>query len=219
MLALRPFPWSLQPLIRGSAKHYRTHKFRSQALSQAPLRSRTYSVALVGLGYRGYRSHFLSLLGDSSISITAVCDTNAATLESFYAKHKGIPAYSSLHNLLRNHKPDLAVVSVPHGAHLECITTLAAKGVPVLKEKPVAESVEEYNWMRVLPVNIGVTFQKRFESHFLRFRSLIPLVGDVRGVEATLTLNITNLEETWRASSGVGVTVRPACTCTGWRSD
>ncbi|KAJ0413599.1 NADP-dependent oxidoreductase domain-containing protein [Aspergillus carlsbadensis] len=172
---------------------------------------RGYSVALVGLGYRGYRSHFLSLRDSPSISVAAVCDTNAAALESFALSNRSIPTYTSLPELLQRHAPDFAIVSVPHGAHMECIIALAAKGVAVLKEKPVAESMDEYDWMANLPVRIGITFQKRFEPHFLHFRSLLPLVGRVAAVEASLALNITNLEETWRASSGVGVTEDLGC--------
>ncbi|KAF4205395.1 hypothetical protein CNMCM8927_006265 [Aspergillus lentulus] len=172
---------------------------------------RHYSIALVGLGYRGYRSHFLSLSEDPSVSITAVCDTNRVALEAFSATHKGIPAYLSLPQLLQSHIPDFAIVSVPHSAHTQCITTLAAKGIAVLKEKPVAESIAEYEWMTGLPVRIGIAFQKRFEPHFLHFRSLLPLVGEVAAVEASLTLGITNLEETWRAASGVGVTEDLGC--------
>ncbi|CEL01292.1 hypothetical protein ASPCAL00880 [Aspergillus calidoustus] len=85
---------------------------------------------------------------------------------------------------------------------MECITALAAKGVAVLKEKPVA--MEEYDWMLNFLVPIGIAFQKRFEPHFLHFRSLFPLVGRVAAVEASLALNITNLEETWRALWGWG---------------
>ncbi|KAL4911358.1 hypothetical protein BDW74DRAFT_164879 [Aspergillus multicolor] len=173
--------------------------------------SRAYSIALIGTGYRGYRCHFLSLLEDPSLSITAVCDTNLPALESFSAQHHGIPAYNSLSRLLQSHKPDFAIVSVPHNTHMECITTLAASGVHVLKEKPIANSVAEYKWMAGLPVTIGVTFQKRFEAQFVHFKSLFPLVGDVAAVEAHLALNITNLEETWRASCEVGVTEDLGC--------
>ncbi|KAL4779402.1 NADP-dependent oxidoreductase domain-containing protein [Aspergillus varians] len=173
--------------------------------------SRAYSIALVGLGYRGFRSHFRNLVDDPSVSITAVCDTNRVALEAFSATHQGIPTYCSLPQLLQSHTPDFAIVSVPHSAHAQCITTLAAKGIAVLKEKPVAESIAEYEWMTSLPVRIGITFQKRFERHFLHFKSLLPLVGDVAAVEASLALNITNLEETWRAASGVGVTEDLGC--------
>ncbi|CBF74677.1 hypothetical protein AN4114.2 [Aspergillus nidulans FGSC A4] len=184
---------------------------RSRPVSHAAARSRAYSIALVGTGYRGYRSHFLSLLGSPTLSITAVCDTNGTALESFSVEHPDIPTYNSLSSLLHHHRPDFAIVSVPHCAHLECISALAAKGVHVLKEKPIAESVDEYEWMTGLPVKVGITFQKRFEPHFLQFRSLLPLVGDVAAVDASLALNITNLEETWRASAGVGVTEDLGC--------
>ncbi|KAL2865281.1 NADP-dependent oxidoreductase domain-containing protein [Aspergillus lucknowensis] len=175
--------------------------------------SRRYSIALVGTGYRGYRSHFLSLLGTPDLSVTAVCDTNRAALDSFTRKHPDVPTYDSLSLLLHRHKPkpDFAIVSVPHGAHMECITALAAAGVHILKEKPVAGSAEEYSRMSRLPVKMGITFQKRFEPQFVDLRRLVPLVGDVAAVDADLALNITNLEETWRARAGVGVTEDLGC--------
>ncbi|OJI96461.1 hypothetical protein ASPVEDRAFT_35858 [Aspergillus versicolor CBS 583.65] len=198
------------PILRHTAVAFRTavcpHTNPAEGCSRRP-----YSIALVGLGYRGYRSHFLSLIGQPSISIAAVCDINSSSLASFSAKHQHIPAYRSLPKLLSRHTPDFAIVSVPHGAHMQCITTLAERGIAALKEKPVAESIEDYQHMMLLPVKIGVTFQKRFEPRFLRFRRLLPLVGDVAAIEASLALNITNLEETWRATSGVGVTEDLGC--------
>lgn len=209
MLAARPLSGGIRHFIPASrTKPFsRFPRIKPQNLQHTKVLARGYSIALVGLGYRGYRSHFLSLHDSPSITVSAVCDTNLAALESFSVTHRGIPTYSTLPQLLERHIPDFAIISVPHTAHTECITALAAKRVAVLKEKPVAESIDEYNWMTNLPVRIGVTFQKRFEPHFLHFRSLLPLVGRVAAVEASLALNITSLEETWRASSGVGVTV------------
>ncbi|KAL4869458.1 hypothetical protein BDV12DRAFT_167789 [Aspergillus spectabilis] len=207
MRLFHQFRGQAQPLVRlVLAQH-----LPAGSGAHAPLQRRAYSVALVGLGYRGYRSHFLSLINSPSVSITAVCDTNRTSLELFSAKHRHIPTYSSLPQLLSSHRPDFAIVSVPHGAHMNCIFALAAKGVSVLKEKPVAESVEEYKLMNELPIKVGVTFQKRFEPQFLHLKSLLPLVGDIAAIEATLALNITNLEETWRATSGVGVTEDLGC--------
>ncbi|GIK05561.1 hypothetical protein Aspvir_009674 [Aspergillus viridinutans] len=213
MVVFRPVFVQARTFVRASSTKYQpaAYRFKSQPLPNVPVTSKAYSIALVGLGYRGYRTHFLSLLGSPSFSIIAVCDTNLAALETFSVKHPGVPTYQSLSQLLQSHTPDFAVVSVPHGAHVECITALAAKAVSILKEKPVAESMVEYNWMRNLPVRIGVTFQKRFEPHFLHFKSLLALVGDAAAVEANLALNITNLEETWRADSGVGVTEDLGC--------
>ncbi|KAF3484331.1 putative reductase 1 [Arthroderma uncinatum] len=213
MPLFRPPPRQSQPFVRtiSTERHPTSHRLKSQPPPQVPVTWRPYNVALVGLGYRGYRSHFLSLLGNPRISITGVCDINRAALEAFSTKHQGIPTYHSLPQLLQSHNLDFAIVSIPHGAYMECITAIAAKGVSILKEKPIVESVAEYEWMSNLPVKIGVTLQKRFEPLLLQFRSLLPLVGDVAAVEAHLTLNIVNLEETWRASSGVGVTEDLGC--------
>lgn len=209
MVAFRPIFAAVRTFFRASSTTYQSvaYRLKSPPLPNGPVMSNARKIALVGLGYRGYRTHFLGLLGNPSISIIAVCDTNHAALESFSAKHPGIPTYQSLSQLLQSHTPDFAVLSVPHGAHVECVTTLAASSIPILKEKPVAESMIEYDWMRSLSVKVGVTFQKRFEPHFLHFKSLLALVGDAAAVEANLGLNIGNLEETWRAGSGVGATV------------
>lgn len=170
-------------------------------------RRRSYSIALVGLGHRGYRSHFKSLFNDPSNSIVAVCDTDRGVLNTFSNKHPDVPAYLSLAQLLREHAPDFAILSVPHGFHMDCVMTLSDKGVPILKEKPVANCIDEFGDMSALPVKIGVTFQKRFEPQFIHLKNLLPLVGDVATVQASLTLNIERLDATWRASSGVGTAV------------
>ncbi|KAL4906349.1 hypothetical protein BDW74DRAFT_167427 [Aspergillus multicolor] len=176
-----------------------------------PRPSRSYRVALIGLGYRGYRTHFLSLVDNPSISIAAVCDTSRTALEAFSSKHSTIPSYQSLNHLLSNHDLDFAIISTPHVSHMELILTAAKSGIHVLKEKPIAETVEDYQRMLSLPIRIGVMFQKRFEDRSLHFRSLLPLVGKVAAISANLALNITNLEETWRATSGVGVTEDLGC--------
>jgi predicted dehydrogenase len=169
--------------------------------------SRSYSIALVGLGHRGYGSHFKSLFGDPSNSIVAVCDTNHGVLDTFSNKHPDVPSYTSVDRLLQSHTPDFAILSVPHAFHMDCVVTLSNNKVPILKEKPVAESMEEFIQMSSLPVKIGVTFQKRYEPQFIHLMKLLPLVGDVAAVQAKLTLNIEKLDATWRASSGVGTAV------------
>lgn len=172
------------------------------------LKCRAYSIALIGLGHRGYGSHFQSLFESPSDSIVAVCDTNPHVLQAFTHKHPSVPAYLSLSQLLQTHNPDFAIVSIPHRHHLRCVMTLAEHGIAVLKEKPVAESLEDFDLMTKIPVKIGITFQKRFEPQFADLRKLLGQVGDVVRVEARLTLNIANLEETWRAWAGVGTTVQ-----------
>jgi hypothetical protein len=179
-------------------------------LYEKPTRSseRVHNIALIGLGHRGYGTHFLSILDSPSDSIVAVCDTDSAALKSFSVKHPAIPTYYSLTRLLQDHKPDFAIVCVPHKFHMSCINTLSQAGIPILKEKPIASSLKEFNQMIDLPIKIGVAFQRRFETRFEEFKKLLPVVGDIGAFRANLSMNISALDSTWRAVDNVGVTVR-----------
>lgn len=168
------------------------------------------NVAIIGIGHRGYKTHFSTLISHPrSWTVVAVCDADSAARQRFASKHPDISAYSDLSQLLQEHKHHLhfAVVCVPHRFHLPCCAALAAAGVAVLKEKPVAESRAEYETLRALPVKIGVTFQKRFEPRYLAVADLLHHVGQVASVTGTLAASIAELDATWRAGSGVGVTV------------
>ncbi|EGX95966.1 Pyridoxal phosphate-dependent transferase, major region [Cordyceps militaris CM01] len=172
------------------------------------------NVAIIGIGHRGYKTHFSTLISHPrSWTVVAVCDADSAARQRFASKHPDISAYSDLSQLLQEHKHHLhfAVVCVPHRFHLPCCAALAAAGVAVLKEKPVAESRAEYETLRALPVKIGVTFQKRFEPRYLAVADLLHHVGQVASVTGTLAASIAELDATWRAGSGVGVTEDLGC--------
>lgn len=166
-----------------------------------------FNIALVGIGHRGYNTYFVSMASSRFASIIAVCDTSENALAAFRVKHPEIPAYTSLVKLLENHTPDFAIVSVPHKYHVECVSQLSAAGIPVLKEKPVVNSFEEFEMLMKLPVKIGVTFQKRFEPRFMQFQKLLQSIGKITSIRANLMMNIKDLDSTWRAEDNVGVTV------------
>jgi predicted dehydrogenase len=168
------------------------------------------SVAIIGIGHRGYNTHFLSIFENPRAwDVVAICDVDEKARARFAAKHPTIPVHATLSDLLRacNNSLDFAIVCVPHQYHLESCQTLAGVGVPILKEKPVAESPEDYEKLLSLPTKIGITFQKRFEPRYLAVRDLLPHVGQVASFRATLTATIAELDATWRAKSEVGVTV------------
>lgn len=167
-----------------------------------------YKIALLGLGHRGYQTHFLNTLSSRSERIVAACEPNPATRMSFTAKHPDVPVYSSLQELLVENSPTFAIVCVPHEFHLSCVEQLSRAGIPVLKEKPVAESQSQFEHLTRLPIKIGVTFQKRFEPRYIQFKKLLLHVGDIASFRSVLAMNLRDLDATWRATSGVGVTVR-----------
>ncbi|KAH7929945.1 PLP-dependent transferase [Leucogyrophana mollusca] len=165
-----------------------------------------FRIALIGIGHRGYNTHFLNVLDSRSESIVAVCDIHPSSLDAFQAKHPSVPAYTNVLDLLKDHQLDFAIVAIPHKYHLSVISQLAAANVPVLKEKPAASSLVEFAALRSLNVRVGVAYQKRFEPRYIQFQKLLPLIGDISSFRATLTMNIEDLESTWRAADAVGVT-------------
>ncbi|KAL8776599.1 MAG: hypothetical protein Q9194_003052 [Teloschistes cf. exilis] len=121
------------------------------------------------------------------------------------------PVFASLQELLAECTPDFALVCVPHQFHLQCVQLLSSVGIPVLKEKPAADSQSQFDQLLEMPVKIGVAFQKRFEPRYVQLEKLLPLVGDVASFRAVLTMNIKDLDATWRANTGVGVTEDLGC--------
>ncbi|KAF5567281.1 Aldo keto reductase [Fusarium napiforme] len=171
---------------------------------------RQYSIALVGLGHRGYNT-FSKCLQASSINVLAVCDTDPGKFLTFSQSHPDVPAYSSIEGMLVDHKPDFAIVCVPHQFHKNCVDILADGGVPILKEKPVAGSAENFRKLVCAPIKIGVAIQKRFEPRYNQFKSLLYSVGEIASIQARIVLNVRDLARSWRASQGVGVTGDLGC--------
>ncbi|KAF4338999.1 Aldo keto reductase [Fusarium beomiforme] len=171
---------------------------------------RRYNVALVGLGHRGYRT-FFKCLQSASFNMVSVCDTDSNKTIIFSQSHPDVPVYSSIEAMLADCKPDFAIVCVPHQYHKGCVDILANSGVPVLKEKPVAESAEDFRKLVCVPIKIGVTMQKRFEPRYIQFKSLLSLVGEIASIQARIVLNVQDLASSWRASQGVGVTEDLGC--------
>ena len=63
--------------------------------------------------------------------------------DRYGAVHDPASVYGSIHELLEHGKPDFAVVAVPTDEHLAVARTLAAAGVHMLIEKPLAGTVAE----------------------------------------------------------------------------
>ncbi|OAA71434.1 Aldo/keto reductase [Cordyceps fumosorosea ARSEF 2679] len=164
-----------------------------------------YSAAIIGLGSRGQKAWFESLRCSPDISVDAVCDSSAAVLAAFSAR-SCCPAYPSLERLLEHHRPDFAIVCVPNRHHLGVIKQLAAAGVPCLKEKPIAGTVEEFLQLRSLASKgkIGVTFQRRWQPRYRHFRRLLAEVGRPLSVRATMAGKYDPPKDGWRVQHNVG---------------
>ncbi|TLW90454.1 Gfo/Idh/MocA family oxidoreductase [Saccharomonospora piscinae] len=95
-------------------------------------------IAVVGAGLIGRRH--LGLLGaDPDCEPAAVVDPDPAARAAL----PGIPAYAELADMLAVVRPDGVIVASPNRFHAEHVLRCLAHGVPVLVEKPLADSVAD----------------------------------------------------------------------------
>lgn len=127
---------------------------------------KTLRAGVIGVGYLGnfHVQKYLSLPG---VEVVAVVDTNAARLAEI-ADTYGVPAYTDLDAAL----PGLDLVSIVtpprhhHAAALACL----ARGIHVLVEKPVTETVAEAQALVEAATRQGCVFQV---GHLERFNPAV----------------------------------------------
>jgi predicted dehydrogenase len=95
--------------------------------------------AIVGLGMMG-RHHARLLQSAPRIAFAGAVDPGG---DRYGAVRDPADVYGSIDELIERGKPDFAVVAVPTDEHLAVARTLAAAGVHMLIEKPLAGSVAE----------------------------------------------------------------------------
>jgi predicted dehydrogenase len=97
-------------------------------------------IAIAGAGYIG-QAHMGVARTSSTVTLSAVVDPAPAA--KAHADAAGVPLYATLAELFAKGKPDGVVLATPNQLHvphaLECI----AAGVPMLLEKPIAQTVAE----------------------------------------------------------------------------
>ena len=101
------------------------------------IKDRKIRLAVVGCG-RISANHFASIAKyEDDIELVAVCDNDGKALENAVSEH-AVEGYKSLTEMLE--KVDLDVVSLctPSGLHSDQVIQIAARGVNVISEKPMA---------------------------------------------------------------------------------
>jgi predicted dehydrogenase len=96
-------------------------------------------IAVAGAGLIG-RRHVEELQASSSTALAAIVDPAPAGAE--LAGQAGVPAHSSLAELFAAGRPDGVILATPNRLHVQGALECVAAGVPVLVEKPIADTVE-----------------------------------------------------------------------------
>lgn len=112
-------------------------------------------VALIGLGAVAI-SHLESYLSLPDVRVIAAVDPVADRILKLGGSVSSV--FSSCEEMLRNVQPDVACVLTPASTHRTICEQLAARGVHVLCEKPLAQSLEDGLSIRDAIRRSGVRF-------------------------------------------------------------
>lgn len=141
-----------------------------------------FRVGIVGLGVVS-ATHIGALKALDGVELVACCDTEPSK------KPEGVAFYTDFYEMAAKERLDAVHICLPHDLHLEAASAFAKKGVNVLCEKPVAATLEQWQAMRALEKEHGVTaavcMQNRWNASFVALKSLLakPECGPVRGIK------------------------------------
>ncbi|WP_226677829.1 Gfo/Idh/MocA family protein [Mesobacillus jeotgali] len=122
-------------------------------------------VGVIGLGaigqrlIRGFQEH-------PEMEIAAVCDSLEARAKETAAELGGVPAFTNHQEMLEISELNLVYVAVPPKFHHAVASDVLAKGIHILCEKPLANSVEEAESLLKQAQDAGVVHAMNFPLNY-----------------------------------------------------
>ena len=119
---------------------------------------KTIRIGLIGLGSMG-QVHLKSMADIEGLEVTAVCDANPKTIESF----KGAK-FTDSSELINSGKIDAVIIATPHYFHTPVSIEALQKGLHVLVEKPIAAHIYDAQKMITAHKDKSVIFAAMFNQ-------------------------------------------------------
>lgn len=158
-------------------------------------------VAVIGMGDYGTRIHIPALKASSKAALVAVSSSDPKDVEE-WSKKLAVPGYNNFEEMLDIEKPDFLIATVYHNQYLPIVEATAKRGIHILKEKPLAHTLEEakkivavvekYNIHMLLGVN------RRFSPAFQTLHEYIQAMKDRYFFEVRYAINFDRPHEGWR---------------------
>ncbi len=167
-------------------------------------------LAVSGLGLVG-RRHVAAIEQVAGVAIVAGVDPSPEG--QAFAKNRNIPTYSTLTDMIAAEKPDGIILATPTRLHVEQGLTCIAAGIPVLIEKPLADSLEDARKLVEKADRAGVQVlvghHRRHNPLIKKAKAMIEegKIGDVRAVQGTCWFYKPDDyfdEAPWRKLTGAG---------------
>jgi predicted dehydrogenase len=97
-------------------------------------------LAVAGAGLIG-RAHLERIRASDACQLVALADPASAAAD--IAQQAGVPLFCELTTLLDRARPDGVILATPNASHVSGALACIAARIPVLVEKPIAETVED----------------------------------------------------------------------------
>lgn len=122
-------------------------------------------IAVIGAGQFG-RRHIETINAESQCELAAVADP----------AYTGGKAFADYREMLDKAKPDGVVIATPNALHVPAGLACAERGIPMLVEKPIADTVEEARTLVEAAERRGVPL---LVGHHRRYNPLIEKARDI----------------------------------------
>jgi myo-inositol 2-dehydrogenase/D-chiro-inositol 1-dehydrogenase len=121
-----------------------------------------FRLGLIGAGRMG-RTHLRALAGSQRVAVTAIAEVSEQTRRQVDAPGAGL--YPGLAEMLDRAAVDGVLIVVPSDQHLPVITEVAARGLPILCEKPCGLTVDQTR--AAAAAAAGVPFQVAYWRRYV----------------------------------------------------
>ena len=98
----------------------------------------TISIAVIGAGLIG-RKHIAKITEHSGYTLAGIADVN---IDLAAARSAGAPAFTDHNRLLDEVRPQAVIIAAPNQLHAEIGIDCARRGIHILVEKPVTDTLE-----------------------------------------------------------------------------
>ena len=166
-------------------------------------------IAVIGAGMIG-RAHIDILRRDPQCAVAGIADPSAAA--AAYAAELSVPCFAEPGAMLDATKPDGAIVATPNALHLAHTKACAERGVHVLVEKPIADTLEAAHELTAAARRAGIAVlighHRRHNPIIEKAREIVRAgrIGRLTAVAALWLLRKSDdyYEATWRRQPGAG---------------
>lgn len=170
-------------------------------MTQSPSAGTPLRVGVVGLGVMG-KNHARVLAELPGVVLAGVADPDAAQVE-FVTSRLGCPGFSSL-DALMDAGIDALTIAAPTQLHTPIALAAIARGIHVLVEKPIAQSVEEGRRIIDAAERAGVTLMI---GHVERFNPAVQSIRQAIAGDDILSIQITRVGPFPPRMSDIGVVI------------